>query len=51
MKSWYIVKHKKEKCWTAYKITAKEAASIKEGYEIKGPYDSLIKALIASNNF
>lgn len=43
-KDWYIVKHRKERTWIAYELTQKEANSVVDGYEIKGPYQSLISA-------
>ena len=49
-KKWYIVRHKDEKRWTAYELTKEEASTVIDDYEIKGPYDTIIKALIASNS-
>lgn len=49
-KKWYIVKHKKEKQWTAYELTKEEASNVIKGYMIKGPYETIIKALLASNS-
>ena len=48
-KQWYIVRHKKEKRWTAYELTKEELDSLKKGYVQKGPYKSLVAALIAAN--
>lgn len=44
---WYIAKRKTEKRWKAYEL--EEKPELKRGYEMKGPYKSLVKCLIAAN--
>jgi len=46
---WYAIKHKTEKRWKAYKISESALKNLKAGYVHKGPFDSLVKAMMAVN--
>jgi hypothetical protein len=48
--SWYIIKKKSETRWTAYNVSKAQVKRLKEGYEHKGPYKSLIAAVAAANS-
>ena len=48
-KKWYAIKRKTEKRWKAYKIPASHLKHLKDGYEWRGPFDSLINAMIGVN--
>ena len=45
---WYIIKHRNDKRWRAYEIDT-NTVKVKRGYKIKGPFPSLLKALMAAN--
>jgi len=44
---WYIAKKKTDKRWVAYELD--KPPTLKRDYEMKGPYKSYIKCLIAAN--
>ena len=48
-KLWYIIRHKSKKCWAAYELQKKQIDNLKPGYEFKGPFSSILKAMIAAN--
>lgn len=48
-KSYYIVKKKTGKRWTAFEFTATQVSRLKPGLEHKGPFKSLVACMIAAN--
>ena len=44
---WYIAKKKTQNRWTAYELPKKPV--VKRGYEMKGPYETYVRCLIAAN--
>ncbi|MBA7539157.1 hypothetical protein ES705_31436 [subsurface metagenome] len=41
---WYIVRKKTGGNWTAFELNADNLPELKKGYEMKGPYNSLVVA-------
>ena len=48
-KTWYAIKRKAEKRWYAYEVSASHLKHLKDDYEYRGPYSSLVKAMIGVN--
>jgi hypothetical protein len=47
MAGWYVIRKKEEKRWTVYKLS--EKPSLKRGYEMRGPFKSLVHAIMSVN--
>ena len=48
-KKYYAIKKKTDKRWMAYKMPKSHLKYLKDGYEWRGPYDSVIHAMIGVN--
>ena len=48
-KLWYIIRHKSKERWAAYELQENQIDNLQPGYEFKGPFGSMLKAMIAAN--
>ena len=48
-RTWYAIKHKNARRWDAYDIPESHLKHLKPGYEWRGPFASLFKAMVAVN--
>ena len=46
---WYAVKKKSDNNWTHFKLDPDNLPELKRGYEILGPFDTIIKSWMAVN--
>ena len=46
---WYIVKKKSAKNWTAFELDSDNLPELRTGYQMKGPFKSMLQAFINSN--
>ncbi len=47
--SWYIFRKQGTERWTACEVPANKTLQPKRGYEMRGPYRDIVRALIAAN--
>jgi hypothetical protein len=48
-KTWYAIKHKNAKRWQAFNMPESHLKHLKAGYEWRGPFTSLFKAMVSVN--